>query len=95
MLNRTEEEGKGKKWRGPDILSQVINPHHFQIKGLPLHQGQLLHNSLLANHLSNGLLLNLSLGMPNKAQAHIYPLLFLMGLDIDFPLFLWILTERD
>lgn len=79
-------------------MSQVINSHHLQrsqIKGPSLHQGQLLHNGLMANHLSNVLLLNLSLGMPNKAQGHIYPLLFLLALDIDFPLFLWVLTERD
>ncbi len=76
-------------------MSQVINSHRSQIKGPPLHQGQLLHNGLLANHLTNVLLLNLSLGMPNKAQRHIYPLLFLLGLNIDFLLFLWVLTERD
>ncbi len=79
-------------------MSQVINSHRLhrsQIKGPPLHQGQLLHNSLLANHLTDVLLLNLSLGMPNKAQGHIYPLLFLLAPNIDFPLFLWVLTERD
>ena len=79
-------------------MSQVINSHRLhrsQIKGPPLHQGQLLHNGLLANHLTDVLLLNLSSGMPNKAKGHIYPLLFLQALNIDFPLFLWPLTERD
>lgn len=79
-------------------MSNVINSHRLhrsQIKGAPLHQGQLLHNSLLANHLTDVLLLNLNLGMPNKAQRHIYPLFFLLALNIDFVLFLWVLTERD
>lgn len=60
--------------RGLDIISQDINSHRLhrsQIKGPPLHQGQLLHNRLLANHLTNVLLLNLSSGLPNKAQGHI------------------------
>lgn len=63
---------------GSNIMSQVINSHrlhHFQIKGPLLHQGQLLHNSLLANHLKNAVLLNLSSGMQNKAQGHISSLL--------------------
>lgn len=41
------------------------------------------------------LLLNLNLGIPNKAEGHIYPLFFLLALDIDFLLFLWVLTEWD
>lgn len=45
--------------------------HHSQFKGPPLHQGQLLHNGLLASYLSNVLLLNLSSWMQNKAQGHI------------------------
>lgn len=79
-------------------MSQVINPnrlHCSQIKSPPLHQGQLLHNSQLANHLTDVLLLNLILVLPNKAQGNIYPLLFLLAPIIDFPLILWVLTERD
>jgi len=55
-------------------MSQAINSnrlHCSQIKVPPLHQGQLLHNGLLANHLTDDLLLNLSTGMANKAQGHI------------------------
>lgn len=60
--------------RGLNILRHVINSlslHCSQIKDPPLHQGQLLHNSLLNNYLSNVLLLNLSSGMENKALEHI------------------------
>lgn len=61
-------------------MSQVINSlslHRSQMKGPPLHLGQLLHNRLLRNYLSNVLLLNPRSGMHNKAQEHIFcPLSF-------------------
>lgn len=93
-IRTDEKQGRG----GSDIMSQVINSQHLQlsqIKGPSLHQGQLLHNGVLANHLSDVLLLKLSSGMANKAQGHIYPLFFLLAPHIDFPLFLWVVTEQD
>lgn len=79
-------------------MDKIVNSHSLQrsqIKGTPLHQGQLLYNSLLAKRLTDALLLNPNLRMPDKARGHIYPLLFLLAMNIDFLLFLLVLTERD
>lgn len=61
-------QNRGKK---NNIAINSASLHHFQFKGPQLHQGQLLHNGLLASYLSNVLLLNLSSWMQNKAQGHI------------------------